>query len=121
MPVLRSKEATFERVKAGLERQIIHLEKLMTVVLNFSDGPWSNPEPFHSHPHEQISYVVEGEIIFFCEGEAEQQLKSGDLFYIPSGKEHGIRLLTENATLVDNFSPIREDFLGCPSDENRKR
>jgi hypothetical protein len=38
-------------------------------------------------------------------------LKAGDMFEVPSGKLHTIKLLTEKARLVDSFSPIREDFL----------
>lgn len=34
-------------------------------VIDFDDGPTSEPDPPHSHPHEQVSYVSEGEIIFF--------------------------------------------------------
>ena len=68
-------------------------------------------EPPHSHPHVQTSYIASGEIIFYCEGEPDQHLKAGDMFEVPSGKLHTIKLLTEKARLVDSFSPIREDFL----------
>ncbi len=83
----------------------------MTVVLDFSDGPWEEREPFHDHPHVQTCYIAEGEIIFYCEGEPDAHLQKGDLFIVPSGKKHAIRLLSNSARLVDNFSPIREDFL----------
>ena len=83
----------------------------MTVLIDFTDGPWKKPEPLHSHPHEQTSYVAEGEIIFFCEDEEPVKLKAGDMFAAPSGKKHSIQLLTPRARLVDSFNPIREDFL----------
>ncbi|MBN2635018.1 MAG: cupin domain-containing protein [Prolixibacteraceae bacterium] len=111
MPVLKFDEVPYEKVKEGLERKIIHTKNLMTVLIDFSNGPWAEPEPPHSHPHEQTSYVVEGEIIFFCEGEREQHLKPGDMFAVPSGKMHTIKLLTKDVRLVDSFTPIREDFL----------
>lgn len=111
MPVLKFNEAPVEKVKKGLERKIIHGENLMTVILDFSGGPWLEPETPHSHPHEQISYVATGEILFICEGEPSYHLKEGDAFYVPSGKKHGIKLLTEKARLIDNFTPLREDFL----------
>ena len=50
-------------------------------------------------------------IIFYCEGEPEQHLKEGDMFAVPSGKNHTIKLLTREARLIDSFNPIREDFL----------
>jgi quercetin dioxygenase-like cupin family protein len=111
MAVLKIDETPATPVKPGLERRLIHGNKLMTAVLDFSGGPWEEPEPLHMHPHEQTSYIASGEVEFFCEGEAPQHLKQGDVFYAPSGKKHGVRLLTETARLVDNFTPVREDFL----------
>ena len=101
----------FEKVREGVERRIICTSNLMTVLIDFTDGPWDKPEPLHSHPHEQTSYEAEGEIIFFCEDEEPVKLKAGDMFAAPSGKKHSIQLLTPRARLVDSFNPIREDFL----------
>jgi quercetin dioxygenase-like cupin family protein len=111
MAVLQFDKVPYEKVKDGLERKIIHTKELMTVLIDFSNGPWKEPEPPHSHPHEQTSYIASGEIIFYCEGEDDQHLKAGDMFAVPSGKKHTIKLLTEKARLVDSFNPIREDFL----------
>ena len=111
MPVLKFDNVPYEIVKEGLKRKIINTDNLMTVLIDFSNGPWESPEPPHSHPHEQTSYVAEGEIIFYCEGEDDQHLKVGDMFAAPSGKKHTVRLLTKNVRLVDSFNPIRKDFL----------
>lgn len=111
MSVLKFEESIPEKVRDGLERRIIFTPNLMTVIVDFSDGPWDEAEPFHSHPHEQTSYVASGEIIFYCEDEPEQFLQEGDLFAVPSGKKHTIRLLSRQARLIDNFNPIRKEFL----------
>ncbi len=111
MPVLKFDKTPYEKVKEGLERKIIHTKNLMTVLIDFSNGPWEEPDPPHSHPHEQISYVAEGEIIFYCEGEPDKHLKAGDMFAVPSGKMHSVKLLTKNVRLIDSFNPVREDFL----------
>jgi len=111
MAVLKFNDVPYELVREGLQRKIIHTDNLMTVLIDFSDGPWDKPEPPHSHPHEQTSYVAAGEIIFFCEGEADQHLKAGDMFAVPSGRPHTIQLLTEKTRLIYNFNPVREDFL----------
>jgi len=111
MAVLKFDEIPYEIVREGLQRKILHTDNLMTVLIDFTDGPWDKPEPPHSHPHEQTSYVAEGEIIFFCEGEADQHLKAGDMFAAPSGRPHTVQLLTEKVRLVDSFNPVREDFL----------
>lgn len=111
MSVLKFTKSTPQKVRDGLERRNIYTSNLMTVIVDFSDGPWAEAEPFHSHPHEQTSYIADGEVMFFCEGESEQHLFPGDMFAVPSGKKHTIRLLTKTARLIDSFNPIREDFL----------
>ncbi len=111
MPVLKYDEAQGEQVAPGLVRRKVHTPNLMTVVIDFTNGPQDEPDPFHHHPHEQTSYVAAGEILFFLEGEEPQHLKAGDMFYVPSMKPHCIQLLTKEARLVDSFNPIREDFL----------
>jgi quercetin dioxygenase-like cupin family protein len=82
----------------------------MMVVMDFHDGPTSQPDPPHSHPHEQISCVVSGEINLLL-GNEVTRLGSGDIFTVPPNVPHGIQLLTPKARLVDAFSPIREEFL----------
>ncbi len=111
MNVLKYETESWVELRKGVFRRIVHLEHLMTVMFEFRNGPWSEAEPFHSHPHEQTCYIAKGEIMLHCEGEPNQHLTEGDLFYIPSGKKHTIQVLTEMARLVDSFSPIREDFL----------
>ena len=111
MPVLKANEATMTTIKEGVRRRLTHTEDLMMVVIDFENGPWKQPDPPHSHVHEQTTYIVEGEIIFFCEGESEQRLRPGDMFSVPSGKEHTIQLLTKTAKLIDSFTPLRKEFL----------
>ena len=110
MTTLLFRDTPYERVKAGLDRKMIYTGHLMSVLLDFSGGPWATPEPLHCHVHEQISFICEGEILFFCEGEAPVRLMGGDFFAVPSGTKHGIQLLTATARLIDNFTPVRENF-----------
>jgi quercetin dioxygenase-like cupin family protein len=100
-----------EKFREGFERKIIHTRDLMTVVLDIDSGPWSGPDPYHSHPHEQITYLAEGEILFLAEGQEAVGMTAGDMFAVPSGVPHSIQLLSRRARLVDTFNPIREDFL----------
>ena len=100
-----------ESLREGLSRRIIRTSHLMSVVLDFEGGPWEKPEPFHSHPHEQTTYVASGEVLFCSEGSAPERLGCGDMVAIPSGVPHSIQLLSGSARLVDTFHPIREDFL----------
>ena len=98
-------------VKPGTTRRLLHTDNLMMVAIEFEGGPWDKPDPLHNHVHEQITYVAEGEVIFFCEGEPDQVLRKGDMVSIPSLKKHAIQLLSARAVLIDSFNPIREDFI----------
>lgn len=111
MSVLKFSESTPEIVREGLARRNIYTSNLMTVIVDFTDGPWSEAEPFHSHPHEQTSYVASGEIIFYCESEPEQHLQAGDMFAVASGKKHTVKILSATARLIDSFNPIRQEFI----------
>ena len=64
----------------------------------------------HSHPHEQVGYVVDGEIDFVMAGQAPVRLRRGGSYYVPPGVKHYI--VTHAPTvLLDAFTPMREDFL----------
>ena len=99
------------KVAEGIERRLIKTDNLMLVNIEFNDGPTSQPDPFHSHPHEQVSYLVEGEVYLFVGDNEKVHLKPGDTFAIPSGIPHTIQRLTPVVRLIDCFTPIREDFL----------
>jgi quercetin dioxygenase-like cupin family protein len=99
-----------EEISPGRKRQIAYLDNLMVVVYDFHDGPMREPDPSHSHHHEQITFVAEGELLFY-KGDDEFHLVTGDLITIPSGTAHCIKTLTRHVRLVDSFCPLRTDFL----------
>ncbi len=105
------KQQPKEQIKEGVYRSLVYTQNLMMATLDFTNGPWAEADPPHSHPHEQVTYVVKGELIFYCEDQADRHLKEGDVFAVPSGKKHTIKILTPEVRLIDNFTPIREDFL----------
>ena len=111
MPVSKAESNPMMPVRDGLARRFAYTRNLMVVVIDFSNGPWDEPEPLQSHVHEQVTYVAEGEILFFCEGEKDEHLQAGDMFCVASNRKHGIQLLSATAKLIDSFNPIREDFL----------
>ena len=111
MATQKYSETPAEKIAEGAERRIGHLENLMIVTIDFDDGPTSEPDPPHSHPHEQVCYLAEGEIIFILDGNEGTKLEAGDVFLVPSGIPHTIQRLTKHVRLVDCFTPLREDFL----------
>jgi quercetin dioxygenase-like cupin family protein len=110
MTVLKYHETPAQAIREGAERRIGHTDNLMIVVVDFYDGPKDEPDAPHAHPHEQVSYVAAGEVIFVMDGE-QTRLGPGDVFLVPSGVPHSIQQLTEHVRLIDCFTPLREDFL----------
>ena len=109
--VLIDELSAWTQVAPGLRRKLIHTPNLMMVVVEFTEGPAEVPDPFHDHPHEQVSYIAEGELILFIKGVGEHPLKKGDLFAVPSGIPHTVQTLTPVVRIIDSFTPIRGEFL----------
>lgn len=65
--------------------------------------------PAHHHPHEQISYILEGELEFDLDGET-QTVRPGDVVVIHSNVPHTVKVGSSHARVLDTFSPIREDL-----------
>ena len=45
----------------------------------------------HSHPGEEIAYVIEGLREYTLEGQPPVTLKAGDILFIPAGKVHAAK------------------------------
>jgi quercetin dioxygenase-like cupin family protein len=106
----KQRELRRETISEARTRLHVHTERLMMVVMDFADGPAAQPDPPHSHPHEQISYVVSGRVRYFL-GDEHADLEPGDLVTIPPGVPHRVQPLSAAVRLADAFHPIREDFL----------
>ena len=78
----------------------------MAVEVNFTEGAVG---PMHSHPHEQLTYVLSGRFSFTIDG-VTKEVSAGDTLYKKPNVEHGCACL-EAGTLLDTFTPQREDFL----------
>ncbi|MDD3820877.1 MAG: cupin domain-containing protein [Spirochaetales bacterium] len=107
------KDGNIDIIEAGsLSRMIkAYGEKTMMVEVYFETGARGTA---HAHPHEQLSYCLEGEFDFFIEGES-RSIKVGDTVLIPGGRHHGV-FCRAKGRLLDVFSPPRKDFLGQNDD-----
>ena len=65
--------------------------------------------PKHKHPHEQISYVIQGAVEFTLEGET-RLLKEGEGVVILPNQEHGAKALFKPVKILDAWNPIREEY-----------
>ena len=50
----------------------------------------------HSHPGEEVIYVLKGTFEYQIEGEKPVRLKAGDVFFIPAGKNHQAKNVGKN-------------------------
>jgi len=62
----------------------------------------------HSHPHEQITNIIEGEFEFTV-GSETRRLGPRSVVIVPSNALHSGRAITRTYTL-DVFHPVREDY-----------
>lgn len=64
--------------------------------------------PQHNHPHEQITYIVEGQLDMTIDGHY-CPLTAGMYYVIPSNVMHGAVAITD-CKVIDVFNPVREDY-----------
>ena len=92
----------------GAQRRVLSYGgNMMVVQFTFGAGTTSW---LHSHPHEQVGYVVSGEIDFNMEGHAPVRLRAGGSYYVPPDVKHNITTYAPTV-LVDVFTPLRQDFI----------
>lgn len=106
-PFVTTNDVPWDTIGPGLTRQVLgYGPDLMLVRVEFEKGAVG---VMHHHPHRQVSYVVAGAFEVTVNGE-KRVLKAGDCFYVGADLVHGAVAL-EKGTLVDVFTPAREDFL----------
>ncbi|MDB6114411.1 MAG: cupin protein [Lacunisphaera sp.] len=84
-----------------------HMEKMTVGEILLKAG---TVVPMHNHPHEQLTYVIEGRFEFTV-GTETRILESGVAAIIPGGVMHGGKTLTA-VRVLDVFAPVREDYRG---------
>jgi quercetin dioxygenase-like cupin family protein len=94
------------RIFAGVEIFTAWGDGLMLSLVEFE--PHAVVEQ-HSHPHEQMGMLLEGELIFTI-GDQTQRLRPGQMWRIPGGVPHRVVAGDKPARALDVFHPIREDY-----------
>lgn len=91
----------------GLEREILAHTKAMMLVRHRMRKGWRGQA--HSHPHEQMVYVISGAIEITVEDRTHRAFP-GDSFIVASNATHEATAL-EDSLVLDVFTPTREDYL----------
>jgi quercetin dioxygenase-like cupin family protein len=66
--------------------------------------------PEHKHLHEQISYVLEGEVEAAVD-RSSKTLRPGDLFSVKSNVMHSCRALGQSVRIIVASSPLLRDYV----------
>ncbi len=91
----------------GIRRRTLsHGDKLYQMLAELDAG---STMPAHSHPHEQITYILSGRVVMILDG-VRHDLRAGDSLVIPSNVSHGAETI-EQAFVLDTFSPPRDEYL----------
>lgn len=93
-------------LEPGLKRQVMSFSPAMMLVRHTMVNGWVGTK--HSHPHEQLVYIIKGGIRFEYPG-GTFEARTGDSFLVPGGVEHQARAF-EDSEVLDIFTPMREDY-----------
>lgn len=89
----------------GSKVRFLHSENMTLAYWNFEPGV-NIPE--HSHPHEQVCNIINGEFELDINGN-KKYIKPGDIAIIPPNIKHSGKSISE-CYIIDVFYPIREDY-----------
>jgi quercetin dioxygenase-like cupin family protein len=90
----------------GVVRRAVYLDHAMMTFFHFEPG---SVVPEHAHPHEQITYVLEGAMRFTL-GDQTRTLHAGEGVLCPPDVPHGAVVLDEPTIAIDAWYPLREDY-----------
>ena len=104
--VVKSADSSMTNPEPGLWRQVMSYSQGIMLVRHKMEPGWVGAA--HSHPHEQLIYVVSGAIQLTV-GDATHALSAGDSILVAGGVQHRAR--TDRATeVLDVFAPYRSDY-----------
>ena len=89
----------------GFRGRFIHTERVTVVYWEIEAGA-NLPE--HSHEHEQISNLLEGEFAMTING-TTRTLTAGSVAIVPTAAVHSGRAVTK-CRFIDVFQPTRDDY-----------
>jgi quercetin dioxygenase-like cupin family protein len=105
MPLVELNTIPVKEIVPGYAARFIHTEQMTFSYLDVRAGAALKE---HSHPHEQVAHVLEGEFELTLAGEPIR-FGPGQVIVIPSNVPHSGLAITD-CKLLDVFCPVREDY-----------
>ena len=90
----------------GVEGRPLFGAGAMINVVEFGAGA---TVPAHSHPHEQLGVVLRGMQALVIDGVA-REMGPMEGYVLPGNVVHSAYCGPEGATVIDVFTPVREDY-----------
>jgi quercetin dioxygenase-like cupin family protein len=94
--------------RSNLQRNDLSIpgREVIQVLVEFAPGVQF---PRHSHPGEEIVYVVEGTLEYRLDGKPPVTLKAGEVLFIPAGGVHAVKNVgTVNAAELATYIMEKE-------------
>lgn len=107
MSVVKAEEVKSFNPEPGMVRQVLAHNQQLMLIRHFFEKGWVGTR--HSHPHEQLVYVVKGKLRVDIDGKRTFELEAGESFVVDGGVEHGASALEESEVL-DIFTPMRDEY-----------
>ncbi len=98
-------DAEERELAPGFHGRFVHSENMTFVYWDIKAGATL---PDHSHPHEQVVNVIEGELELKA-GDEVKTMKPGHVAVIPGNVPHAAKGITD-CRVIDVFYPVREDY-----------
>ncbi|MFZ5981642.1 MAG: cupin domain-containing protein [Candidatus Zixiibacteriota bacterium] len=105
MPLIELRNVEEKEILPGLTVKFVHAVNITLAYWHFESGV---ELPRHSHIHEQVVNVIEGELILVLDNEP-LHLTPGKVVVIPPDVPHSGKAVTE-CRVIDVFYPTRDDY-----------
>jgi quercetin dioxygenase-like cupin family protein len=86
--------------RVELTRHDLAAAKGHEAVLARADFPVGGAAPKHTHPGDEVAYVLEGELTLELAGKPPVILKAGDSVFVPAGTVHSARNTGKGETKI---------------------
>ena len=105
--IIRCDDVPIVELAPGIKTHIISAEKITLSIISAEANAQLPP---HRHENEQMMIVLDGGCDFIIEGKP-YTVQKGDVVVLPSNIEHGGRITQNGCSIIDVFSPPRQDFI----------
>ena len=105
--IIHYRDVTPVELIPGIKGHIVSAERLMINVLTAQPH---SVMPNHRHENEQMMIVLDGEADIAVDGKL-YHMEKGDVVIFPSNVDHAAHISDKGFSVIDIFSPPRQDFL----------